>query len=1071
MSQENDLPTAEMQDAGKPVRRRWLRLQVAILLVVALGLTWAWISRKTIADDLISGQLEKMGLPATYKVRRISPQKQVITDLVVGDPKRPDLTVERIEIATRLDFGVPGIGRITLVRPRLYGSYRNGKVSFGSLDKVLFTGSKEPFRLPDLDVAVVDGRSRIDTDFGAVGVKLAGQGGLRGRFDGVIAAVAPGMDVSGCKVRDASLYGKVAIRSERPHFEGPLRIGGGDCPQQAAKLRQSAMQVALTLDQALDGGEGKFSLKSGGLVYGDLQLGGLDGNASLTYRKAVLNSRFTLAGRNLAVPHAGAKSVGFDGRMRASGDLRRVEIEGDVAGSGLRGGAALDRSLKQVQASVDSTLAGSLLGRIRPALARESRDSSLRGNVLVRRTGQGTVLTVPSAVLRGGSGAAIASLSRFQFHLPLNGAPPLVAGNFSTGGPGLPRAAGSMERAEDGNLSLRLTMDEYRADDARLGIPDLVVVRSANGAIGLSGEIRATGAIPGGYAENLILPIEGGIAANGDVQLWRNCALVRFDRLDISTLTLDKRSLPVCPPRGGAIVAARGGAWKVAGGVASLDLAGKLGETPIRIASGPAGFAWPGQLAVRAVDVTLGPPDTASKFRIANLDARLGSEIGGTFENADVALYAVPLDLHEASGNWRYADGVLSLADGAFRLVDRQQVPRFQPLMARDATLTLADNRIEADATMREPRSDRQVVSAKIHHDLSTGSGHANLGVPALVFDDVMQPDTLSTLALGVIANAKGEVRGTGRIDWNERGVQSNGRFSTDSLDFAAAFGPVKGLSGAVEFTDLLGLVTAPNQSVRVASINPGIEVNDGTLGFDLRPGYVLDITGGTWPFMGGTLTLAPATMTLGIAETRRYVLKIDGLDAAKFVERMELANLSATGTFDGELPLVFDENGGRIEGGMLTARSPGGNVSYVGQLTYKDLSAMANFAFAALRSLNYQNMSIGMDGALEGEIVTRVRFNGVSQGDGTSSNFLTRKIASLPLQFNVNVRAPFIQLVSSFKSFYDPAFLRDPRSLGLIGADGKRIEPAVPKPKSPAQLSPDRAPASIQPTESDNNS
>ena len=49
------------------------------------------------------------------------------------------------------------------------------------------------------------------------------------------------------------------------------------------------------------------------------------------------------------------------------------------------------------------------------------------------------------------------------------------------------------------------------------------------------------------------------------------------------------------------------------------------------------------------------------------------------------------------------------------------------------------------------------------------------------------------------------------------------------TLDFAAAFGPVKGASGTVVFTDLLGLTTAPGQVLAVQSVNPGIEANDGS--------------------------------------------------------------------------------------------------------------------------------------------------------------------------------------------------------------------------------------------------
>jgi hypothetical protein len=283
-------------------------------------------------------------------------------------------------------------------------------------------------------------------------------------------------------------------------------------------------------------------------------------------------------------------------------------------------------------------------------------------------------------------------------------------------------------------------------------------------------------------------------------------------------------------------------------------------------------------------------------------------------------------------------------------------------------------------------------------------------------------------------------VNGTGKIDWNERGVTSSGRFGTSDLDLAAAFGPVKGLAGTLHFTDLLGMVTAPHQQLTIASVNPGIEVTDGKVDIQMLPGQLLRLNNAVWPFLGGTLALEPTELHLGVAEARRYTLTIAGLDAARFLERMDLSNLSATGIFDGQLPLVFDSNGGRIEGGNLVSRPPGGNVSYVGALTYKDLSPMANFAFSALKSMDYKTMTIGVRGDLEGEIITNVKFGGVKQGAGTKQNFVTRQIANLPIQFNVNIRAPFYQLITSVKSMYDPSTVKDPRELGLVDAQGHAV-------------------------------
>jgi hypothetical protein len=1019
-SEDMPEPPAE----APPRARRWPRWLFVLGGVLVLMLGGLWLAREEIADRIVARQLKDMGLPATYQVEEVGPDRQVLRNVVVGDPKQPDFTAEEVELSENF-------ANLRLVKPRLYGTYKGGKLSFGSLDKLLFTDSKEPFRLPALFLTLEDGRALIDSDYGPVGIKAEGKGALRSGFAGTLAAIAPELRLPGCRAQAATLFGKVAVSGEVPRFAGPLRLQSLNCPDRGLKLAEAGLELDATFAKALDGAEAKGGLKTGRLAYGDVAAGGLGGSLDLVWSKQQLSATYDLAGTGIAAPQLAAARLHGTGTVRAFDGFARIEGDGAIDGSGIRAGRGIDATLASAESGAAGSFAAPMLGQIRSALAREGRSGTLAGNFIVRQTGKVLNLIVPRAQLTGTSGAGLLTVSRLQYVAGQTLAP-IVSGNFATGGAGLPRLSGRMEQ-RGGGLQLRMTMPEYRGGGGRVALPELVLVQARNGALGFSGRAQVSGPLPGGAVEGLDLPIDGTWAPGRGLAVWRGCVPLSFRRLAYANLTLDRRSLTLCSGGEGAILRSDARGTRFAAGAPALSVAGRLGTTPIRLTSGPVGFAVPGTVKANKLDVVLGAGEGAARFQLADLTARIGKDISGRFERTDAKLTAVPLDLFAGSGAWRYANGRLSLSEGAFRLEDRQQVDRFRPLISRGAELALVNNKITATATMFDPGSGREVTSAAIVHDLGNGRGSADLAVPGIRFDKDLQPDTLTPLALGVIANAEGTVRGSGRIDWDPDRVTSTGRFTTDRFDFAALFGPVKGVSGEVVFTDLIGLVTAPDQRLKIASINPGIEAMDGVLSFELKPDGLLLVNGASWPFMNGELRLSPTRMVLGAEETRRFTLEVDGVDAATFVQRLELSNIAATGTFDGVLPLVFDKDGGRIERGLLVSRAPGGNLSYVGELSYQDLSTMGNFAFDALKSLDYKAMRVELDGSLSDEIVTRLAFEGIGQGKTARQNFLTKQVSRLPIQFRVNIRAPFFSMFSSFKSLYDPSAITDPRKLGLF--------------------------------------
>lgn len=432
-----------------------------------------------------------------------------------------------------------------------------------------------------------------------------------------------------------------------------------------------------------------------------------------------------------------------------------------------------------------------------------------------------------------------------------------------------------------------------------------------------------------------------------------------------------------------------------------------------------------GAFTIDRLAARLGSADRFSKLDIGNLSGRyVNGTMQGRFGSASGKIGDVPLLMNDASGAWSMQNGALSLS-GEFGLSDESQPGRFNPLTSNDAVLRLVDGRVAATATLREPVSQTPVTRVVIDHDLGAGKGTADLTVAGLRFGKNFQPEQITRLTLGVVANVEGTVAGRGLISWTPSGVKSTGRFSTQALDFAAAFGPVSGVKGEIEFDDLLAMATPPRQRVTIASVNPGTLVTNGTIVYQLLPGQRVAIESGDWPFAGGALLLDPTSFAFGQDATRKLTFRVVGLDAAKFIQQLEFENLAATGIFDGILPMYFDANGGRIGGGRLVVRPGGGTLAYVGEISNAAMNVYAKLAFDALKSIRYDKLTIELNGALDGEIVSQIDFNGINEAPlSPPKSYIARQFIGLPFIFNIRVTAPFRSLLNTARTFQDPTSL-----------------------------------------------
>lgn len=686
---------------------------------------------------------------------------------------------------------------------------------------------------------------------------------------------------------------------------------------------------------------------------------------------------------------------------------------GDISSRALRGRVSFKGDTRATDARLRLTVAGTRTPELLPALAdtplapfvaalggagrAAARRAEVDAAMHLSAENGGHVLRVAplSVTARNGARVELTSSGRGGLAVSLPDGRVSLDGRIDISGGGLPEAVVQV-RDDQGTVHMR----PWSVPNGRLLLDKVRFSRDR-----VRGRVLLDGPVGDGRIEGLSLPVDARMDGRRGLVFNPGCSPVSFRSLAVAGMRIGQTAFGLCGSPGGL---------GEGGSISAPRIAGTLGDKALTVAAQDLRFdARRQDMLLSGLAVRLGE----SRLDVTRLQ---GGMSGGRFEGATGQLEAVPLRMSGGSGTWRLAEGALRL-DGRVDVDDAVSDPRFYRLASEDVVLTLKDGDIAMTGTLRSPLSSQTVAKVRIDHDLERGNGRALLDVPGLRFAPDLQPEQLTRLTLGVVANVSGEVSGRGRIFWDDAGVRSDGDFKTDSMDLAAAFGPVSRLSGKIHFSDLLGMETPPGQEVLLGEVNPGVAVIDGVVRYQLLPGQVVRIESGAWPFSGGRLALDPTKLDFGQPSDRHLTFRVEGMDAALFVQQFEFKNVSVSGVFDGVLPMVFDAQGGRIEKGRMVVRKGGGTVAYVGELSNENLGRFAGMAFDALKSIRYDNLAIELDGSLDGELVTRVVFNGVNKAPVGEKRGLVRQFTNLPFRFNITITAPFRSLLNSAQAINDP--------------------------------------------------
>ena len=995
-------------------------LGLLVLLLVAIA--GVWVQRRPIATHYLKGEFERRGVTASYHLDRVGLRTQEVSNLVIGDPRRPDLVARFAHIETRLKLnGNFEVYRIVARGVRLRGRLIHGRISWGQIDRMMPPPSNKPFALPDFAVDISDSTIALATPFGAVGLAIEGSGKLSGGFTGRAAIVSPRMAPGRCAATNVRANVAVAVVARRPQIDGPVTAERFSCPASRFDVAGPRFDAHASFNEAFTSIDGSGRMAMTSLIAGANGLANFVGDISY---KGALNDvagGVKLSAQKSRMGTIVAERTRLEGRYHLDGQHGRFEMAGNYAADSAALAPSMFAGVTQPLAAAAKTPIGPVATSIANAVMRTARNFNSAGRITVVNFPGGGAARINEAnvIGPGGARARVFGGSGVTYYWPSNGL--RIDGNLETAGGGLPQARVSLRQPRAGApMSGVADIAPYAANGQRLALAPIRFGPGPGGSTALSTVVQLDGAFPSGRAQALRLPIEGQIGKGGSFAFGTSCAVVSFNYLQMSTVQLGPTRLPVCPI-GPAMVSKRtNGPVLASARLPAPVLDGRLGSSPLHLQAA-SGQIIGQQFGFDRLAMRLGRATSPILFDAARLNGRLGGPaINGTFTGATASIGKVPLLLSDGVGKWLYRNKDL-VVDSSLMVSDRDPNPRFYPLKSDTVHFTIAGDYVRAAGALRHPATGTLVTDVSIEHRLSTGGGHALLEVPGLAFGPSLQPDQLTRLSEGVVALVNGTVRGQGRIDWASGGkVASTGDFSTANMDLAAPFGPVTGLSTTLHFTDLLELQTAPHQLATVASINPGITVTDGVIRYQLLPHNLVRVERGEWPFMGGRLILHETILNFGSPSAKRLTFELVGFDAKQFIDSLGFQGIEITGTFDGVLPMIFDENGGRIVGGRLDSRAPGGRLHYTGT---KPKGMAAGLAVGLLSDIRYRSMIIRLDGDLAGEFATRLTVDQVSLGPshGLLAGLARSAFSKLPIRLNVNINAPFRALIQMSKGFRDP--------------------------------------------------
>src|SRR5437868_1827648 len=576
------------------VRRgpRWGRIAsfvaLAVLIFLVIAIIAVWVERRPIAIHILKGEFERRGVQASYHLDRVGLRTQEVHDLVIGNPRRPDLTARHAIIQMRLKWdGSFEVYRVFARGVRLRGKLVRGKVSWGQIDKLLPPPSNKPFALPSFSLDIADSTIALVTPFGPLGLALEGNGQLSGGFKGRAALASPRLVPGRCGAENLRMNAAVAVVARRPQLEGPVTLNRFACPVSRFEVVAPRFDAKASFNEAFTtvDGSGRMAIQS--LTAGANGLAAAAGELTYVGQLTHVKGRVKLAAQKSRLGTIYADRTRLDGGYALNSREGTFALVGDFAADSASLAPSMIAGVTEPLAAARKTPIGPIASSIGNAIARTAHNFNSAGAIRIVNFPGGGGARIAGADIKGPNGAhaRVTGGSGVTYYWPSGGL--RIDGDIEMAGGGLPSGRVSLRQRSPGSpMNGVAQLAPYSANGQRLALAPIRFGPGPGGTTQISTLAQLDGPFPDGRVQVLRLPITGRIGKGGAFAFGTSCAVASFNYLRTGVLELGRTRLPVCPIGPAIISKSPGGSLLARARFSGPVLNDRLGSWPLHLAEG-----------------------------------------------------------------------------------------------------------------------------------------------------------------------------------------------------------------------------------------------------------------------------------------------------------------------------------------------------------------------------------------------------------------------------------------------------------------------------------------------------